>query len=204
MKNSIVGGGILRNIIPIDLQKGIIQYYSDYNQAKELEQYRLTDGNHNSDSKVFKQIIKEDIKREIGKNIGEPEWFKIFYWNAGVHHWKPNIDIDRQIREIQWNTFGHNHNIGIVGEAFCRNQGWIEGALENVEEFYKEWVKRRKMQLSSRLRSRLTRDKKRYTFEEVEKHNSLNDAWTIIHNRVYDITKFIKNHPGGMIIFNAV
>ena len=195
MKNSVVRGGILRNIIPIDQKTGIIQYYSDYNHAKELEEYRLADG------EILKEIIKEDIKRELGKKISEPEWLKIFYWNAGVHHWKPNIDIDREIREIQWNTFGNKHNIGIVGEAFCRNQGWIEGALENAEEFYKEWVKRRKMRLQSRLRSRS--NKKEYTLEEVEKHNSLNDAWTIIHNRVYNITRFIKKHPGGIIILNA-
>jgi cytochrome b involved in lipid metabolism len=208
MKNSIVGRGILRNIIPVDQKTGIIQYYSDYNQAKELEQYRLADGaDRSGDSKLLKQIIKEDIKREIGKNIGDrdldPEWMKIFYWNAGVHHWKPNVDIDREIREIQWNTFGNKHNIGIIGEAFCRNQGWIEGALENAEEFYKEWVKRRKMHLSSRLRSQSLHNKKEYTLKEVAKHNTLNDAWTVIHNRVYNITKFIKKHPGGMIILNA-
>jgi len=28
-------------------------------------------------------------------------------------------------------------------------------------------------------------------------HDKINDCWIIIDNKVLDITKFIKNHPGG-------
>eukprot|EP00298_Acanthocystis_sp_HF-20_P002153 c12597_g1_i1.p1 GENE.c12597_g1_i1~~c12597_g1_i1.p1 ORF type:complete len:465 (+),score=200.58 c12597_g1_i1:35-1429(+) len=38
------------------------------------------------------------------------------------------------------------------------------------------------------------------TFEEVEKHNRHDDAWLIIHGKVYDVTKWSKTHPGGDII----
>ncbi|KAI9266119.1 cytochrome b5 [Sporodiniella umbellata] len=33
--------------------------------------------------------------------------------------------------------------------------------------------------------------------DEVAKHNSKNDLWLTIHNKVYDITAFISEHPGG-------
>ena len=39
-----------------------------------------------------------------------------------------------------------------------------------------------------------------FEYKEVAKHNSVNDAWIIINNNVYDITKYIDKHPGGKAI----
>lgn len=39
-----------------------------------------------------------------------------------------------------------------------------------------------------------------YTYADVRKHNVESDAWMAIHGKVYDVTKFVKNHPGGAII----
>lgn len=36
-----------------------------------------------------------------------------------------------------------------------------------------------------------------YTYEEVAKHNTLEDCWVVIHGRVFDLSKFLKEHPGG-------
>jgi len=38
---------------------------------------------------------------------------------------------------------------------------------------------------------------KRFTLEEVAGHNSKKSAFLLIHNNVYDITKFLEEHPGG-------
>lgn len=35
------------------------------------------------------------------------------------------------------------------------------------------------------------------TLEAVKKHNKSTDLWVVIENKVYDLTKFRKEHPGG-------
>jgi cytochrome b involved in lipid metabolism len=34
-----------------------------------------------------------------------------------------------------------------------------------------------------------------FSKDEIERHNREIDAWTVIHGKVYDITKFISQHP---------
>lgn len=38
---------------------------------------------------------------------------------------------------------------------------------------------------------------KYYTLEEIREHNMSHDTWLIIHDKVYDITSFLEEHPGG-------
>ncbi|XP_041077050.1 cytochrome b5-like [Polyodon spathula] len=38
---------------------------------------------------------------------------------------------------------------------------------------------------------------KYYTLEEITRHNSSKDVWIIIHEKVYDVTRFLEEHPGG-------
>lgn len=37
-------------------------------------------------------------------------------------------------------------------------------------------------------------------FEELSKHNKLDDAWISINGRVYDVTYYAAKHPGGSVI----
>ena len=38
----------------------------------------------------------------------------------------------------------------------------------------------------------------RYTREEVAQHASIDDAWVIVDDRVFDVTPFLGIHPGGV------
>ncbi|KAF8392030.1 hypothetical protein HHK36_022370 [Tetracentron sinense] len=36
-----------------------------------------------------------------------------------------------------------------------------------------------------------------FTLEQVSDHNNSKDCWLIINGKVYDVTKFLEDHPGG-------
>ncbi|XP_028812611.1 cytochrome b5 type B [Denticeps clupeoides] len=36
-----------------------------------------------------------------------------------------------------------------------------------------------------------------YTRDEIQSHNLSKDTWLIIHDKVYDVTAFLEEHPGG-------
>jgi cytochrome b involved in lipid metabolism len=35
-----------------------------------------------------------------------------------------------------------------------------------------------------------------FTVAQVGEHNNSSDVWVIIHNKVYDLTAFLDDHPG--------
>eukprot|EP01103_Thecamoeba_quadrilineata_P001558 TRINITY_DN11406_c0_g1_i1.p1 TRINITY_DN11406_c0_g1~~TRINITY_DN11406_c0_g1_i1.p1 ORF type:complete len:140 (-),score=7.44 TRINITY_DN11406_c0_g1_i1:54-473(-) len=43
-----------------------------------------------------------------------------------------------------------------------------------------------------------------FTREEVAKHNTEQSAWIIIHGKVYDVTKWRDEHPGGDVILKNI
>lgn len=43
-----------------------------------------------------------------------------------------------------------------------------------------------------------------YTIEEISKHNKEDDAWIIIDNKVYNVTDYLDEHPGGDSILKNV
>jgi len=53
--------------------------------------------------------------------------------------------------------------------------------------------------------SRKDAGKKVFTMAEVEKHNTKEDVWIVVKNRVYDCTEYLDLHPGGVdsIVLNA-
>ena len=38
---------------------------------------------------------------------------------------------------------------------------------------------------------------KLFSKEDVAKHNKENDCWVILFDKVYDVTNFMADHPGG-------
>lgn len=39
-----------------------------------------------------------------------------------------------------------------------------------------------------------------FNLGEVKKHVTEDDCWIIVHGKVYDVTKFLDEHPGGFDI----
>ncbi|KAI3704829.1 hypothetical protein L1987_75058 [Smallanthus sonchifolius] len=48
-----------------------------------------------------------------------------------------------------------------------------------------------------------TSGKKAFAFNEVSKHNTTKDCWLIIEGKVYDVTPFMEDHPGGAEVLLA-
>jgi len=43
----------------------------------------------------------------------------------------------------------------------------------------------------------MANEKRVITLEELKEHNNAKSCWMAIHDKVYDITKFLDEHPGG-------
>lgn len=37
-----------------------------------------------------------------------------------------------------------------------------------------------------------------YTMDDVRKHNTRDDAWMVIHGMIYNVTPYMRFHPGGV------
>ncbi|GAA0174980.1 oxidoreductase [Lithospermum erythrorhizon] len=43
----------------------------------------------------------------------------------------------------------------------------------------------------------MSSETKVFTFQEVVDHNKKHDCWLVISGKVYDVTSFLDDHPGG-------
>ena len=129
----------------------------------------------------------KELKEELGMDLEKPEWIKQNYWNPATHFYNPGFDPEK-MQEISFKPL-EKREWYIIGEAFSLRQGWIEGALENTELFHKKYVS-----------GKFGVNEKKFSMSEVKKHNKDDDAWIVLFGNVYDITDWIKIHPGGDVI----
>jgi cytochrome b involved in lipid metabolism len=41
-------------------------------------------------------------------------------------------------------------------------------------------------------------DLKSYSFDDLKAHTTYDSCWLLLEGKVYDVTKFLDEHPGGM------
>ena len=119
----------LQKIIPMDVKKGVYMIaYSDNKSAKGFKNH-LTNVSNNK--KLFASLVETSLGLESDSlNITH---IKPYYWEIGTHYYSPlphNFNEDREA--LIYHLQHPDSNIIVVGEAFSRNQGWSEGALESV------------------------------------------------------------------------
>jgi hypothetical protein len=123
--NRTTTNNVLRQIIPIDKENGIIMI-------------SYTDG---EDTKPFIHILKNEVKlrkfisKQLSllfpnKHIEEPEYIIPYSWVVGTHSWKVHTNSE----EIYNKVLNPIDNIYICGEAYCKKQAWIEGALSMAND----------------------------------------------------------------------
>lgn len=39
--------------------------------------------------------------------------------------------------------------------------------------------------------------KTKYTLNEVSQRNNRSECWLVIHGKVYNVTEYLEDHPGG-------
>lgn len=77
-------------------------------------------------------------------------------------------------------------------------------ALEDAckDMFIAQGITEDKVTKLSQAPERTVKDKapkilKEYTMDDVEIHDEEDDCWIVIDNKVYDVTDFLDEHPGG-------
>jgi len=194
----IITDSLLNYIIPYNNNGLIMISYTDGPKTQEWYNYYLE-----SEDKLI-EVLHNKLK-EILPNLEIPEleWIDVkAYWDIGCHYWKPRktyIDPNQLENKIR----NPMENMWIIGEAFSNYQAWVEGALLTADKAVSEIVKT-KDNMSGGGGSGGGGGGKKYTMNEVSKHNKEHDAWLVINNKVYDVTAWVPNHPGGKIIMKGV
>jgi cytochrome b involved in lipid metabolism/UDP-galactopyranose mutase len=176
--NKIITDMSISMIIPINPDKGLIMIsYSDNINAEYWNNF--TDIN-----KLKKALSKELNKLFPNIDIPEPEWISLEYWSEGCHYWNKYTNDNKIINNIEKQL---GKDIYLINEAYTHINGWIESSLIIANNHI------------NKINNTINGGSIKYTINDVQKHNSIEKGvWTIINNKVYDITKWVPEHPGGI------
>jgi len=125
---------------PLNVTKGFIKTDKPFQKIIVIDKERYIYQISYSDNKVANKWTKvENIPQVVEKgifNIFKQKVkvlkYKLIYWEIGTHYFKPLPKIFKDRDEFLDIIQNPVKNIYCVGEAFSRNQGWCEGALQSV------------------------------------------------------------------------
>lgn len=127
IEGTITTNTIIRQIIPINKEKGIVMIYVSDENAIHL--------NYMYEKNMLKKELLFNL-RKIFNNVPEPNDMYVKFWKDATHVWKPTIYSIEQSNNILKPL--KDEKIFIVGEAYAPSyQQWIEGALITVGNLMK-------------------------------------------------------------------
>ena len=184
----------IRQIIPINYENGLIMIsYTDGLSVKLLAAL------HQRGEKVLVESIHKEIKDIFGirKNIPYPEAVHFHLWDNGCHFWKTGSDMndiyDKMLKPIE------GKKLYLCGESFSKKQAWMEGAIESCYDVLKK-MKFKDIEVKVKKEKKM----KKFTIDQVLEHKD----WIVMEvkgeRRVYDLSKWIPQHPGGDKIYNGI
>jgi len=105
-------------MIPIN-NNIIMSAYCDNSNAKKSKKLL-----ENINNKELTEIINNYISTSLVKDK------VIKYWDVGTHYYKPSYNYKK--------NYYCEDNFSIVGEVIGYEQGWMEGAIHSVNNWYKK------------------------------------------------------------------
>ena len=170
-------------IIDHNSKYGLIQIcYSDGVDAENWKNW-IIDGK-------LEYVLMEELRKIFSKrDIKKPSKLLYQYWWHGTHYTYPTYNSNKIYKRM----LNPIENIYIIGECYSKYQGWIEGALQTAEDCSKI-ILENNFEIEKKNMKKITKK----TFDKNK------EKWTIYEGHVYDISKFIKKHPGGEVIKYAL
>ncbi len=116
----------LQKIILIHKDKGVYMIaYSDNTNALHARTF--------TKRKIIK-LLQKEFEIDYPLRILA---LKRYFWKTGTHYYKPLKSYEEICRDL----FIHpESNLYVIGESVSLNQGWVEGALESVQQVLKKYI----------------------------------------------------------------
>ena len=159
--------------------------------------------------------MKKIIDKNLNKIFSFPkklivENTELVYWKCGTHFFKPLNPKYKNRDDFLKKVQNPLENLFVVGEAFSKNQGWCEGALESVEAIKNNLINRNKKRSSDgrtkpiilRRSPRLLRKNLRRSPRLLENNN--NNTKIILKKSARPDKKFTAVVGGTQVHFGAV
>jgi hypothetical protein len=137
-KTTVVPGP-LHKIIPINPENGIYMIvYTDNKDAELIKKYKK----NNTENRT---ILEKLLEASLGAPQDSLEILSMvdFYWTEGTHFYEPLKKSFSSRKEFIRKAQHPIPGMLIVGEMIALHQGWVEGALESVEDVVtKKWIQK--------------------------------------------------------------